>query len=651
MGIQASRRDVIKYSGGATVLGLSNGWSNIFADIGTNPSIESDWTYGRGNPKQTGHSEDATPPKIGELGKDRELGFEGSLLSAPIVKDNIIYVLSGDRSENYVQAYDFDGGEQTWTVSYESEFDSDAGAHLSIVGATLCVSSFLKVKALDKDDGSELWEREFSSAVAVGERVYAYENGIGPVALNLGTGKTEWKSETYPDSGFPADVPLPPSVSDERLYYCTQSYLEAINRSDGSLAWNYEYTGNLMNDIPSLSQGTLVTVGYSDVVSFDVSSGTKQWTKHIDGNSDANISTAVHDGRVFVGGGDYISSLELSSGDEIWRNEDFRYVSPPSVANGVVYFSHSKGVAGVDPKTGDEVVSFDVDGYSGEFGADNSYGTPLTGESIISTETDYASLFVGKNQSPSPTFSYKPTNPTVGESIELNASDSEDPDGEITSYEWETEPPGEIESSGETLSVTFSNDGKVEVTLTVTDDDGDSAHTSRTIVVESTATPTETESPTPTATQTERPVPTEAPVQAETSTKSPTPTDFQTPTPTETSFPTETSTQTETLTSTSTSTGASPTPKTMTSENSAGGAIANSTDTQTTQTRPTPTPSPTTSEPPGPPCASKESYGLILCLLGVFLATESLLILGVGLSIVLLVLVWERKVEGEHGNR
>ena len=67
--------------------------------------------------------------------------------------------------------------------------------------------------------------------------------------------------------------------------------------------------------------------------------------------------------------------------------------------------------------------------------------------------------------------------------VQLNASDSYDPDGEIVSYEWTTSD--EQTALGETTELIFAGNKSCHptVTLTVTDNDGLSANAEQTISI------------------------------------------------------------------------------------------------------------------------------------------------------------------------
>jgi PKD repeat protein len=82
----------------------------------------------------------------------------------------------------------------------------------------------------------------------------------------------------------------------------------------------------------------------------------------------------------------------------------------------------------------------------------------VDGRTLVSKFT----LFGGANEAPTPEFDA----PCTGRDCELNASDSQDPDGTIVSYDWYVEG---ATPTGEAVNWTFASNGSFPVTLAVTD--------------------------------------------------------------------------------------------------------------------------------------------------------------------------------------
>ncbi|APH38454.1 type IV pilin N-terminal domain-containing protein [Methanohalophilus halophilus] len=88
-----------------------------------------------------------------------------------------------------------------------------------------------------------------------------------------------------------------------------------------------------------------------------------------------------------------------------------------------------------------------------------------------------------QNQPPVASFSYSPSLTPMGQSITFDASASYDPDGSITSYEWDWTNDGSYDATGVTATHSYSTPGSYDVKLRVADDDGETATTSETVVV------------------------------------------------------------------------------------------------------------------------------------------------------------------------
>jgi pectinesterase len=88
------------------------------------------------------------------------------------------------------------------------------------------------------------------------------------------------------------------------------------------------------------------------------------------------------------------------------------------------------------------------------------------------------------NAPPTAQFTYQPPTPTNGTEATFNASDSTDTDGSISSYAWDLNSDGNIESSKQTATFTYDSPGEYQVNLTVTDNDGATNTTSQAITVE-----------------------------------------------------------------------------------------------------------------------------------------------------------------------
>ena len=132
---------------------------------------------------------------------------------------------------------------------------------------------------------------------------------------------------------------------------------------------------------------------------------------------------------------------------------------------------------GVPAVIGHTYVSLAQEGEEGSYIIFRVYS--ISGESVT---IDYIYLAAGRDQ-PIASFTYSPENPVVNQIITFNASASCDPDGNITSYEWDFGDGNITNTTHEILNHSYSETGNYDVTLTVTDDDGVTNSTTKIITV------------------------------------------------------------------------------------------------------------------------------------------------------------------------
>jgi V8-like Glu-specific endopeptidase/PKD repeat protein len=132
----------------------------------------------------------------------------------------------------------------------------------------------------------------------------------------------------------------------------------------------------------------------------------------------------------------------------------------------------------------------DNDGTSDEFGKsvdvrlyDDTAVTLLVADDDSATSSTSKSIEV--DLEPTVDFSYSPSSPKVGETVTFDASGSNDPEGSISSYEWDFNNDGGTDATGQTVSHTFSSSGDRDVTLTVEDDGDNSESLTLTVSVDS----------------------------------------------------------------------------------------------------------------------------------------------------------------------
>ena len=222
----------------------------------------------------------------------------------------------------------------------------------------------------------------------------------------------------------------------------------------------------------------------------------------------ANVSVSVYNDYIYaVGGGN--GAYEYSSVEYANINADGslglwtyttslntgRSATDVAVYNGYIYaIAGQNSTGGLRFLNSTEVSQINTDGTLGLW----SYGSSLnTGRSYLGVgtyngylyavgggDTDpLASVEVAKIYSNAPPVANAGEDLTIilGETVTFDGSASDDPDGEIVSYDWDFDDG--YGDSGETVDYTYDLAGEFIVTLTVTDDDGATAEDIITITV------------------------------------------------------------------------------------------------------------------------------------------------------------------------
>jgi len=104
------------------------------------------------------------------------------------------------------------------------------------------------------------------------------------------------------------------------------------------------------------------------------------------------------------------------------------------------------------------------------------------------TTTGYNIEYINVGASPFPRFTWSPQEPTPGENVNFDASESSDTNGQISKYYWsytESNQPDEIVEMGynKTLTYAFNKQGNYNVKLVVTDDENNTNEITKNIVV------------------------------------------------------------------------------------------------------------------------------------------------------------------------
>lgn len=454
---------------------------------------DEDWPQFQFDTGNTGLNPNGTGPTTG-VGTLWNPFSTGGHVTSPVVMNGVIYVGSGDGNVYAVDAAD---GSQQWSFGT----GGTVWAPAVDAGTVYVGSRGGHVHALDASDGTEQWRWAFpkggaSAAPTVANGV-VYAPGADDrfFALDASDGSERWR--VFTDECLGGQVQTP-AVVDGVVYItedCGKTW--ALTASDGSVQWKFDDgSGRGQASPPTVVDGTVYfgTVEAdspegNEMIAVDAATGTEQWRFTFTPEGDVKSSPAAANGTVFFGSDNgNVYALNASDGTKVWEFATGGKVSSsPAVVNGVVYVGSNDGNLYLfDASTGDAIDCFEAgDALSSSPAVAN--GNVYVG----SRDSNLYGLQEGEgggcpqaNEAPTAAFDFTPDDPVVGEEISFDASGSSDPDGSISTFEWDFDGDETFEETGEQVSHIYSEAGDFSATLRVTDDDGAEDTITKTVSVD-----------------------------------------------------------------------------------------------------------------------------------------------------------------------
>lgn len=440
----------------------------------------SSWPRFKFDASNTGFSTSASGPRDG-VTESWRYRTGGGWNAPPVVDDDTVYV-GGDG----LYALDRETGVRRWEFR-NGEKLGFSGPSVG-EGVVCCVNldDYHNVLyGVNAADGSERWSHELGGQVldspvtVVDGTVYV----TGPDethAIDVSSGEHEWAVSP----GMGVEDNSVPAVTSDTVYVSDSAGLRALDRSDGSERWTYDISDSLS---PAVDGDRVYVGGYQGdqwrVVGVDAETGTGEWQATL-GETDVGGSPTLLDGRLFVSAGN-LRAFDTDSGEELWTSPHggggIGLGSP--VTDGELLYAvntASNYVAALDPGDGSLQWRFELEAP----GSGNPETPALAGDTVFAHGSHTLHALVPDNDPPVADVTHEPSEPTTGEPVTFDASEARDPDGSVTSYEWDVGDDGTVDATGETATVTFSEARTHTVALTVEDGQGatDTIRTSVSVV-------------------------------------------------------------------------------------------------------------------------------------------------------------------------
>lgn len=394
-------------------------------------------------------------------------------LSAPVAGDGTLFVSERPRQLNFdaygnVTAVDPATGERGWTSDVQGKPLAYADGRLIVGNETDNTLS-----AVDATDGSLLWQTPVDQEFILHGDVAATDDGVyvtqghhddveesteGLVKFDADTGTEQWRRNlsAYMTSSMTGDMIHAPAVANGTVYVVTSDEMyppdtrhgtvHALDAATGSAQWHF-HTKAQLGSAPAVANGTVYAVG----------------------NYRFNDSRAPPDypaERPFHPSGEtrVAYALDAGTGAEQW-NLTVPTFTADLIPHGIaiederLYFvQHSPGMTIGSTISTIEATDERPPWYLHPAGDQDFHPIDYDPTAIVDVEP----LADGERYAPNT-------------SVELNGSESNEPNGNISTYEWDLDDDGTYEVTGETATVRTSSVpcGIVRVTLRVTDDDGE----------------------------------------------------------------------------------------------------------------------------------------------------------------------------------
>ena len=437
--------------------------------------------------------------------------FEHPATSSPTVVGDALYVGTGDG----LYALDRNGGGVRWQFTEAVEtVPAVADDTVYVVGERHdgeTGTDYGVVFALAADAGTERWRTtvdSLSTPTVADGTVYVGSNRL--TALDTKTGETRWRAAT----GGGAAGAYSSAVADGVVYHVAEgsaldhdSSVFAFDAETGEQRWEYAHDGVDVISSPVVADGIVyVAQTTGGLFALEAESGALVGQLTQGGRKDVRAAPVVpHDGTLYFGTVSYagtdgslvaVTEDESASTAEPSVELDAR---PETPRQGEPVTFRVSAQANDDAVVVDRIVEyrwdFDGDGKSDRTtdsgGIEHTFEEAGTHEVSVTVEdsfgwtaTETVTVEVQETEFSPPTARIETTPADAeektlprGATVELDASSSTAPDGEISGYEWDTGGNGtDYERTGRTIEIEFEDACGTqfrEVVLRVTDRDGE----------------------------------------------------------------------------------------------------------------------------------------------------------------------------------
>lgn len=376
-GCSGSSNDGNDDGGGDGGDGDGGGGGDGGGDGGTENSTPA-WPVFGADAQNTGHNTGTTGPKDGiQVAWTTEV--DQKLRGAPVVADDTVFVRSSDKS---LYALDAASGDREWDARCPGKRTP------TVVDGTVYASSWYeRVVAFDAETGDTRWsqpERVQTSPLVVDGSVYVggaqqgtqdgKDIGTNPIyKYDAESGDREVLRDYYGDQSV--NFPEAFAHYDGSLIFTSENSVRSVDLATGDQEWRFDSAGESVD----MSRGNAVVVdgtvyatdvtdnGEPYVYAIDAETGDQEWRFHDSEITQIEAGPSVADGTVYFLHSKSITALNAGSGERLWTEKLRGLVGvvqdTPTIVDGVVYVNGSNAIIAVDGETGEKLWQFDYEEY------------------------------------------------------------------------------------------------------------------------------------------------------------------------------------------------------------------------------------------------------------------------------------------------
>ncbi len=282
----------------------------------------------------------------------------GGVVSTPSIADGRVYVGSQDKNIYCLDARD---GRLLWNFTTGARIKSSPAV---VNGKVYVGPDDGNVYCLDAKDGSLIWERHAggyieahfdavtgirSSPIVVDGRVYVGSLDTNLYCLDADDGEVKWAYKTE------GPITSSPAVADGAVYVTSQEptsgALYKIDAINGDFIWKldipYIFSADRGIDLhvsPTVADGMVFAAANKDeYYGVNATTGEVEWT-FVTARGTENAggylvgSMAYHDGKLFIVDMFFITALDATNGEVIWKSwQGTELYTAPTYADGKVY--------------------------------------------------------------------------------------------------------------------------------------------------------------------------------------------------------------------------------------------------------------------------------------------------------------------------